>query len=66
MQVGDVVRLKSGGPAMTVEHSNFTYIVDVVWIDEENGTYRDRFHEAMLVLEPTPAELAEIATGAPD
>jgi len=65
MQVGDVVRLKSGGPAMTVEEV-LTSCVSVAWVDEENGTYRDRFLEAMLLVEPTHAELVEMAAGAPD
>lgn len=64
MRVGDVVRLKSGGPAMTVEEVATTGVVSVAWVDEENGSFRDRFPEAMLFVEVWPP--SSDVPGSPD
>ena len=55
--VGDVVKLRSGGPAMTVEavkgeksdwfHSTFDY-VSCTWVDAAGQTKRDVFKSTML------------------
>lgn len=41
-RVGDVVRLKSGGPPMTVEGFD-SGSVRVVWIDDRQQTHRETF-----------------------
>lgn len=36
LEVGDVVKLKSGGPRMTVLHIASPQTVKIVWFDSEN------------------------------
>ena len=50
LKVGDVVRLRSGGPAMTVEAIDGS-AARVVWIDDKQQTHRDSFPLATLALE---------------
>lgn len=46
-KIGDTVRLKSGGPPMTVKIADYADAVVCVWFD--NGTQKDgTFHAAML------------------
>ena len=50
LNVGDVVRLKSGGPAMTVEAIDGP-AVRVVWFDEKQQAHRESFPPETLALE---------------
>jgi uncharacterized protein YodC (DUF2158 family) len=47
---GDVVRLRSGGPLMTVE-SVESGVARVVWIDDRQQTHRESFAPEALVTE---------------
>jgi uncharacterized protein YodC (DUF2158 family) len=58
--VGDVVRLKSGGPKMTVENVVFdtaedNYSVDCVWFDDANELQEETFVGETLQLVETKA-----------
>jgi uncharacterized protein YodC (DUF2158 family) len=46
-QVGDVVRLKSGGPTMTVEEIDDAAAY-VVWMDAKGSVSRDSFPPQLL------------------
>lgn len=53
-KLGDIVRLKIGGPKMTVEgQSDNGYDVDCVWFVQVDGGWegpiRDTFHRMVLV-----------------
>jgi uncharacterized protein YodC (DUF2158 family) len=50
LEVGDVVRLKSGGPPMTVEAIEGS-TARVVWIDDKQQTHRESFPSETLALE---------------
>lgn len=54
MKVCDVVRLRSGGPAMTVDATDGK-IASVIWFDELGGLQRARFQTGQL--EALPAQL---------
>ena len=56
-KIGDVVRLKCGGPAMVVDGLTETNIVmvDVVWIDA-NGPQESCYHPDVLVHSPLPVK----------
>ena len=45
---GDTVMLKSGGPAMTVESSEFEDAVKCVWFDDKDNLRDTSFHQDML------------------
>lgn len=49
--VGELVRLKSGGPVMTVEafdiHAN-GWMISTTWFDNNLGRARDRFDQRIL------------------
>ncbi|WP_315833915.1 DUF2158 domain-containing protein [Bradyrhizobium prioriisuperbiae] len=49
MKVGDVVRLKSGGAAMTIVVAG-EKVVECCWFDIENHLHRETFKVANLVL----------------
>jgi uncharacterized protein YodC (DUF2158 family) len=54
---GDVVRLKSGGPAMTVTHLNSSVVengADCQWFDSKNRLKRGVFTQD--ALKPAPPE----------
>lgn len=52
-KLGDLVRLNSGGPNMTVEHTRSDGFTGCVWfVDDE--AYRDAFPTAALVVERAP------------
>lgn len=53
MKVGDVVRLKGGGPAMTVEQID-PELVSVAWFDCDNVLRRESFSKDLLTTEPWP------------
>lgn len=49
MKVGDIVRLRSGGPRMTVEKEGAKGFWTCVWWDPAKSEYkRDGFPEALL------------------
>ena len=50
IRAGDVVRLKSGGPAMTVEAID-DGVARVAWIDDKQLTHRESFTTEALALE---------------
>lgn len=55
-EAGDVVRLKTGGPEMTVENviqePAMGEIVQATWFDEDNNKQSDSFSpEALVVVE---------------
>ena len=43
-QVGDVVRLKSGGPLMTVQQATYADNIMCTWFDENNKRLSEDFH----------------------
>ncbi|MBO6767262.1 MAG: DUF2158 domain-containing protein [Erythrobacter sp.] len=47
-QVGDVVRLKSGGPLMTVQQSTYADNIMCVWLGEHNKRMTEGFHPRTL------------------
>jgi uncharacterized protein YodC (DUF2158 family) len=54
---GDVVKLKAGGPKMTVESDPYEstiivggHTVKCVWFDDEKILHRDFFHCASIIL----------------
>lgn len=51
-QIGDVVRLKSGGPVMVVrkEGSKICFGVLCAWFDDQKHAQRDDFPEKCLIL----------------
>lgn len=50
LEVGDVVRLKSGGPPMTVESVEGA-AAGVVWIDDKQQIHRESFPMGTLARE---------------
>lgn len=50
IKAGDVVRLKSGGPTMTVEAIEGG-VARVAWIDDKQLTHRESFATAALALD---------------
>jgi uncharacterized protein YodC (DUF2158 family) len=50
LEVGDVVRLKSGGPPMTVEAIE-SEAVRVVWINDQQQVHRESFPSGALARE---------------
>jgi uncharacterized protein YodC (DUF2158 family) len=52
--VGDVVRLKSGGPDMTVDNANFSRVV-CTWFDSNNILHHQSFDQGAIE-KVTPAE----------
>lgn len=55
MKTGDVVELKSGGPAMTVESVDDSGVL-CRWFDAKNSVQQGRFSEPML--EPWESDLS--------
>ena len=47
-QVGDVVRLKSGGPLMTVQQATYADNIMCTWFDENNKRLSEGFHPRTL------------------
>ena len=43
-QVGDVVRLKSGGPLMTVQQATYADNIVCTWFGESNKRMSEGFH----------------------
>lgn len=50
-EVGDVVRLKSGGPLMTVQQAKYADNVMCTWFGENNKRLSEGFHPRTLKLE---------------
>lgn len=50
VEVGDVVRLKSGGPMMTVRGVKDS-VIDCVWFDTDNNYHVNKFNIRTLVSE---------------
>ena len=47
-QVGDVVRLKSGGPLMTVQQATYADNIVCTWFGENNKRMSEGFHPRTL------------------
>ena len=47
-QVGDVVRLKSGGPLMTVQQATYADNIMCTWFGENNKRMTEGFHPRTL------------------
>ncbi|MEL6238688.1 MAG: DUF2158 domain-containing protein [Pseudomonadota bacterium] len=47
-QVGDVVRLKSGGPLMTVQQATYADNIVCTWFGENNKRMTEGFHPRTL------------------
>lgn len=47
-QVGDVVRLKSGGPLMTVQQATYADNIMCTWFGESNKRMSEGFHPRTL------------------
>ena len=47
-QVGDVVRLKSGGPLMTVQQATYADSIMCTWFGEDNRRMSEGFHPRTL------------------
>ena len=47
-EVGDVVRLKSGGPLMTVQQATYADNIVCTWFDENNKRLSEGFHPRTL------------------
>jgi len=47
-QVGDVVRLKSGGPLMTVQQATYADNIVCTWFGEDNKRLSEGFHPRTL------------------
>jgi len=47
-QVGDVVRLKSGGPLMTVQQATYADNIMCTWFGENNRRMSEGFHPRTL------------------
>jgi len=47
-QVGDVVRLKSGGPLMTVQQAKYADNIVCTWFGENNKRMTEGFHPRTL------------------
>ena len=57
MEIGDVVHLKSGGAAMTVQSVDASPVPVVChWHDESGRPCVERYSEAMLVVKPHAKE----------
>ena len=57
-EIGQVVRLKSGSPKMTIKGPDGDTVWAVQWIDRNGKLQSDSFHEDMLdifVQQPRPA-----------
>jgi len=57
-EIGDIVKLKSGGPEMTVngyviELSNTRDIVTCKWFDSDNKQQSEKFHQDALEIVPS-------------
>lgn len=50
LRAGDVVRLRSGGPEMTVTGPLLDGDVDVVWFSDEGEYYQDELSPESLIL----------------
>ena len=53
VRVGDVVKLKSGGPRMTVTERGF-HFVQCAWFDADNQLHHGEFDAAFLEHAPEP------------
>lgn len=48
-QIGDVVRLKSGGPLMTVQQATYADNIVCTWFGENNKRMSEGFHPRTLI-----------------
>lgn len=47
-QIGEVVRVKSGGPAMTIEYITDSYNIKCVWFNKRQKLKRGEFKSSTL------------------
>jgi uncharacterized protein YodC (DUF2158 family) len=51
VKVGQIVKLRNGGPPMTVNQILWDDMIECMWFDKDDNLHKEKFHQSALLFE---------------